>query len=146
VRIKQKKRKGKPPKEVLAALSIFDDLLLDAILWTHCLSIRVYQSRSLTKRRDFKRAIAALFMKVSQDAMVVRNLMAAGYDVQARNLLRSIDEHVDALYYLCLRPDACGEFVQTNDSGSANRFWWQHIRHARSVIETELKLRFKDGR
>jgi hypothetical protein len=78
-------------------------------------------------------------MKVSQDSMVVRNLIVVGYDVQARNLLRSIDEHVDAIYYLCLRPEACDKFVLTIDDKSSNAFWYEHIRGARKFIDGELR-------
>ena len=141
--LRAKPKKSKPPREVSTALLILDDLVLDAIFWTHSLSIRLLNTRSLRKRPNFRRSVFALLMKIGQDAMVVRNLIVDGYDVQARNLLRSIDEHVDALYYLCLRPEVCDEFVLTNDSESANKFWWQHIRRARIVIDAELQRRLK---
>jgi hypothetical protein len=136
-----KPRKNRPPRAVSTTLAILDDLVLDAVFWSHSLSVRLYNSRALAKRRNFKRAIAALLMKISQDAMVVRNLIVSGYDVQAKNLLRSVDEHVDAIYVLCLRPDLCDEFVLTNDEQSANKFWWDHIRRARKFIDAELRRR-----
>lgn len=80
-------------------------------------------------------------MKISQDAMVVRRLMVDGCDVQAKNLLRSVDEHIDAVYYLCIRPAVCDEFVQTVDEQSANRFWFEHIRRARKFIDSEIRRR-----
>ncbi len=76
--------------------------------------------------------------------MVVRRLMVDGYDVQAKNLLRSVDEHIDAVYYLCIRPALCDEFVLTIDEESANKFWWNHIRRARKAIDSELRRRLNN--
>jgi hypothetical protein len=119
-----------------------DDLALDAIFWSHSLSVRLYETKTaIAKKGNFKISIAALLMKISQDAMAVRHLMVNGYDVQAKNLLRSIDEHVDTVYVLCLRPDLCDEFVLTEDEESANKFWWAHVRRAREFIDSELRKR-----
>ena len=80
----------------------------------------------------------ALSRRVAQDAMVVRRLICEGYDVQARNLLRSLDEHLGAIYYLCLKPGACSKFIAAQTEKSANKFWWAHIRGSRKVVEDAL--------
>lgn len=140
--LRAKPKRKKPPREVLTTLSILDDLALDAIFWSHSLSVRLHQTKTaIAKKVNFRRSIAALLMKISQDAMVVRHLMVNGYDVQAKNLLRSIDEHVDTVYVLCLRPDLCDEFVLTEDEQAANKFWWAHVRRARELIDSELRQR-----
>ena len=128
-----RRKAPKLPRKVAAALSVLDDLILDAIIWYHSV-VMVLWNKPPDLDKYFDRAIMALFMRVAQDSMVVRNLMEAGFDIQARNLLRSIEEHVDAIYFLCLQPAACEQFVRTEDGERANRFWWEHLRGARKVI------------
>jgi hypothetical protein len=129
--------KTKLPRKVSIALSVLDDLILDAILWHHLL-VMLFWGQKPTSTRFFNRAMMALFMRVVQDAIVVRNLIQTGYDAQAKSLLRSIDEHADAIYYLCLRPAEAERFTLTNDDESANRFWWEHFRKSRKIIDEAL--------
>jgi hypothetical protein len=121
-----KGRKKSLPKNAATAFGILDTLISDAIIWHHSMAL-LFMQRLENARRPFDQALMALFMRVSQDSIVVQHLIAKGYDVQARNLLRSIDEHTDTIYYLCLRPEACSEFVATEDEKSANEFWYKHI-------------------
>jgi hypothetical protein len=104
---------------VAAALSVLDDLNLDAIFWFQSL-IALLLKRVDTDKSAFHRSIFAVLMRVTQDAMVIRNLICSGFDVQARNLLRSMEEHVDTIYYLCLKPEASEEFVYADDDVKAN--------------------------
>lgn len=133
----QKNHKVSLPKRASAGLSILDALMMDAIIWHHSFAMLLL-NRVKSQSQTFERAIFALHMKIAQDALVVRNLILAGYDVQAKNILRSIDEHVDTVYYLCLKPELASEFVLTNDEKSANEFWWRHIRKSRKVIDVEI--------
>jgi hypothetical protein len=127
----------KPPRKITAALSVLDDLMLDAIIWYHCVVMVLWPEKP-DLDRHFERAMMALFMRVAQDAMVVRNLIQAGFDVQAKNILRSIEEHVDALYLLCIRPELCEDFIRAEDDASINQFWWKHLRGARKTIHKAL--------
>ena len=70
--------------------------------------------------------------------MVVRNLINEGFDVQAKNILRSIDEHAYTIFLLAIRPELADDFVLTNDDESANRFWWKHIRGCREVVDKAI--------
>jgi hypothetical protein len=90
---------------------------------------------------SFLVALRALLMRVTQDATVIRNLIHDGFDVQARNLLRSADEHVNTIYYLCLRPEVSGEFISAEDEESANQFWHRHIKRSRKFIYDTISRR-----
>jgi hypothetical protein len=137
-----KRHKEHVPRKVAAALSVLDDLNLDAIFWFQSL-IALLLKRVDTDKSAFHRSIFALLMRVTQDAMVIRNLICSGFDVQARNLLRSMEEHVDTIYYLCLKPEASEEFVHADDDVKANQFWYAHIRGSRKVIDRILGERLK---
>jgi hypothetical protein len=128
---------GKLPKKVAAALSALDDLMLDAIIWYHSV-VMVFWNAQPASDQHFDRAMMALFMRVAQDAMVVRNLIQAGFDVQAKNILRSIEEHVDTIYLLCIQPSLCEDFVRADDEESINQFWWKHLRNARKTAHKAL--------
>ncbi len=138
-----KGHKVKLPKKVSVALSVLDDLILDAIIWQHSFGILLLNAKP-TENQYLHRSLMALFMRVAQDAMVIRNLIRTGFDAQAKNLLRSLDEHADAICYLCLKPEVCSEFVQTEDEDSGNKFWWKHLRHSRQIIDAAIvkKLAF----
>jgi hypothetical protein len=129
-----KRHKSHVPRKVAAALSVLDDLNLDAIFWFQSL-IALLLKRINTDKSAFHRSVFALLMRVTQDAMVIRNLIYNDFDVQARNLLRSVEEHVDTIYYLCLKPEASEEFVDADDEIKANQFWYTHIRGSRKVID-----------
>lgn len=128
---------GKLPKKVADGLSVIDDLLLDAIIWYHTVAMMIWEKEP-SSNDFFHRAIMALFMRVAQDAVAVRNLIHTGFDVQAKNILRSLDEHVDAICLLCIRPSLCEQFVRTNDEKRANSFYHGHLRSARKVINQKL--------
>lgn len=130
---KARTHKVATPRRVATALRVLDDLMLDAILWHHALAMLLQAKPD--DPNSLQRSISALLMRIVQDAIVVRNLVQAGFDVQAKNLLRSIDEHVDAVYYLCLTPEACEEFVRADDDESTNQFWWKHIRRSHKKID-----------
>jgi hypothetical protein len=95
-----RRKKAAPPKKVSAALTVLDDLILDGILWHQSFTMILWEKKRVPDN-EFRKSLLALLMRATQDATVVRNLMKDGYDVQARNILRSIDEHMDAIYYLC---------------------------------------------
>jgi len=143
IRGEAKRHKRSVPRRVVTALSILDDLNLDAILWLQALTTLMLDESSLPES-SFKRAIIALLMRLTQDAMVVRNLIADGFDVQAKSLLRSIDEHIDAIYYVCLKPEVSDAFVAAQDERSANRFWYEHFRSARKFVNGAISQLFKD--
>jgi len=82
-----KKRAHRLPKKIADSLSVLDDLMLDAIVWFHSVAMTIWNERPPLDQH-FSRAIMALAMRVAQDAMVIRNLIQGGFDVQARNLLR----------------------------------------------------------
>lgn len=58
--------------------------------------------------------------------------------MQAKNILRSIDEHAYTIFLLAIRPELADDFVLTNDDESANRFWWKHIRGCREVVDKAI--------
>lgn len=126
------------PKRVTTALYVLDSLIMDAIIWHHSFAMLLWNDEP-SPSQALERALMALHMKISQDSIVVRNLIHAGYDSQAKNLLRSIDEHADAVYYLCLKPEAADEFVCTDDEVSSNEFWWKHIRGSRKIIDDAVR-------
>jgi hypothetical protein len=119
-------------------------MILDAVLWYQALTMLMLEER---RGPDpfFQQAIEGLLMRVSQDAMVIRNLIRDGYDAQAKNILRSLDEHADAIYYLCLRPETSEEFVRADDDKSANHFWHRHIKRSRNVIDDAIQKLVKTG-
>lgn len=140
---KVRDKRNQAPKRRLVGPSVIDDLLLDAIVWHHSLAMRLGAAKIGTRHRAFQRALFALLMRVVQDSMVVRNLIKGGYDVQGRNLLRSIFEHIDTIYYLCFVPSASREFVRTNEEESSNKFWWEHIRRSRKMIDEHISQKLK---
>jgi hypothetical protein len=130
------------PSTTIVGLSVLDDLISDAILWFNCFSALIPQYVRVCAGKtdaDLFRCLSALGMKLVQDSIVTRDLIRGGYDVQARNLLRSINEHVNTIYYICIVPNVCGEFMLTQDEESANTFWYKHIRKARKVIDAKVK-------
>jgi hypothetical protein len=70
-------------------------------------------------------------------------LIQEGFDTQAKNLLRSIDEHVEAIYYLSIKPEVAEEFVSAQDEKSANQFWHNHIKRSRKIIDDAIKGKLK---
>jgi hypothetical protein len=132
-----KNHKPRLPKKVATVLSVLNDLVLDAIVWHHSFAM-LLMNRNSGQLNSLERSLLVLQMKIVQDAFVVRNLMLSGFDIQAKNILRSIDEHVDLACYLCVKPEAAEEFVSTEDGETANVFWWRHVRGARKVIDSAL--------
>jgi hypothetical protein len=125
------------PQSTKRGLSIVDYLLSDAIFWVAAFHMTLIANNG-EKATPLFRTIFALTLKVTQDSVVVRDLIVRGYDLQARNLVRSIGEHIDAIYYLCLHPEACDEFVRTEDEEGANQFWHRHLKKARGAIDKKL--------
>lgn len=132
------------PESTKIGLAIIDDLLSDAIIWFTSFHTTLIGNDEHERPSPLFLSIFALSLKLTQDSIVVRDLIVKGYDLQARNLVRSIGEHIDAIYYLCLHPDVCAEFIKTEDEETSNLFWYRHLRTARESIDRKLAQIIKD--
>ncbi len=134
------------PTSTEIGLSILDALISDAILWNNLFYAHLIAfSKNAETKSAFLQSMWALFAKITQDTIIVRDLINAGYDVQARNALRSLEEHIDFAIYLCLHPDVGSEFVETQDEEAANKFWYKHIRKVSDNVARDLSSRLGEG-
>src|SRR5688572_29844511 len=94
--------KGVPVAE--RGLAVLDVLVTDAILWCFLFSMVFFRERATVSDKSLRQALWSLSNLIVQDSIVIRDLINSGFDLQARNLLRSLDEHLDVIYYICIHP------------------------------------------
>jgi hypothetical protein len=137
-------RKTHEVKGVHAAergLAVLDVLVSDAIAWCFLLSGLLFKHRELFSDKDLHRSLWALINALVQDSIVIRDLINQGFDLQARNLLRSFDERLDLIYYICVNPGAAAEFAASTDEKTSNDFWRRHLsgQRARKIVNAKVK-------
>jgi hypothetical protein len=74
------------PQSTKSGLSVINNLLSDAIFWFASFHMTLEDKE---RASTLFSSIFALTLKITQDSIVVRDLIVRGYDLQARNLVRS---------------------------------------------------------
>jgi len=96
-----------------------------------------------------KEATAYFFLAGSIVAhlLAIRKLALSGFDLAARQVLRSLCEYVDVWQLLVLKPEAVVDFLNTHEADSSNAFWYRHLSKgkARKVINDWRKKLAPDG-
>ena len=72
----------------------------------------------------------------------IRHLVNLGHDLPAKQVLRSLTEHLNMLNLLWLNPNLCGEFVCVETPEAANKFWHTHVSKGKLKKHTR-KMLFK---
>jgi hypothetical protein len=80
-----------------------------------------------TQHSNFDRSVWVILAKAIADAMAIRHLIVAGYDVQAKILVRSAGEYLELLVCILDDPQLADEFVLADTPETARDFWLKHL-------------------
>jgi hypothetical protein len=105
------------------------------ISWMISLFTVVYSQE--TQHSNFDRSVWVILAKAIADAMAIRHLIVAGYDVQAKILVRSAGEYLELLVCILDDPHLADEFVLADTPEAARDFWLKHL--ARGQVRKRMK-------
>ena len=140
----QKKPDNKIGKHVVAisdGLLFFDFALLWLYEYATALTL-AFLEKSGDKQKDARHNVMMLIAwRACTDFAAVRTLVLEGFDVQAKQVLRSASENIDALGAAALNPDFAADFVSEQDLERTKVMWFKHIAKgkARKLILAEVK-------
>ncbi len=117
----------------LACLSIFHSYLSGLAL---CYFVRLSRAKRITPKNQAGFTLAS---GIAADVGAIALLCREGFDIQAKNLLRSLREKLDCLIAVQLNRRFAVEFVAAEGSDNANRFW--HKRIARGKLKKFISER-----
>lgn len=117
-------------------LLLFDEFCLWYISLTCTLLEEV---RRVDEATEATRAYLALSSYISSQHLAIRRLVVHGFDVQAKQLVRSLVEHLDLAVLLSLAPEFIGPFFSSDTPETSNHFW--HSRLARGKGRKLIKER-----
>ncbi|MFG1203659.1 hypothetical protein V5F29_14820 [Xanthobacter aminoxidans] len=107
-------------------VSIYDEYTS----WFHSVSISL-QDPLKTDRYNEKlylnRSLLVLSVRIFSDLLAIRSLCLDGFDVQAKNILRSTVENIDVLCAIIIDPDISEKFCDANDPIKSNEFWHRFV-------------------
>lgn len=126
--------------ELRAWLIVYDDCLL----WSTSLSKALVETMMAKKEGVLPPLFTACMLlssAITSHLFSIRLLVLSGFDVQAKQIARSLSEHVDTLLLLILHPELADEFSLTEDRDRANEFWNKHLRRgkARKALHAEIE-------
>jgi hypothetical protein len=116
----------KKPNLLSNRLRYFDEF----ILWFFDLST-VLNITSLTHDSGGM-SYRALVGAITSHLISIRSLVSLGFDVSAKQVLRSLSEHCDALFLLLRKPELEAEFATPNDWDASNKFWHKYIKSGKA--------------
>lgn len=96
--------------------------------------------RNLNSKSTRLAAYVLLMGYVISQHAGIRRLVCVGLDIQAKQLVRALAEHLDLCMLLALKPELADDFLETDRQETANRFWFQNMakRKARKFINNSL--------
>jgi hypothetical protein len=82
-------------------------------------------------------------LRICSDLAAVRTLVLCGADIQAKQIVRSVSENVDALALAQIKPEFCDEFVRDQDIDLNKGVWHRHISKgkARKAVRKHVDAR-----
>lgn len=80
------------------------------------------------KADDRYRAAFTVFALLRTDLQSVQLLCSRGYDMQARNILRSVRERTDVAGCCCLDVQFAASYISARSPEEVNQFWHQNVR------------------
>lgn len=80
-----------------------------------------------TLKKEHTATYATICGAISSHLIAIRKLVLIGHDLPAKQVLRSLIEHMDLLNLLWLKPELVEEFRATKDDDAANHFWHKNI-------------------
>ena len=118
-------------------VELWVEILDELISWEISLFTTIWATHGNGKFPKFERAVVVLLMKVIADSLAMRELILAGFDAQARVLLRSAGEHLELLVAVIDDPQLADQFVLSDTPERAWFFWSQHL--AKGEIRKKMK-------
>lgn len=115
-----------------AWLSIYDQFLSWIISYNFLAYFVLAKKQEPTSLQNCQMMIGATVISLS---ISLRRLALDGHDVPARHVMRCLQEYVDILALLSVRPDLCEEFKETQDEVSANAFWHKYVSKGKAQRE-----------
>ena len=120
---------NKLPTTVKNWLAVYDEVGAWVVnLSTLMMSTAMNDGVQLT---PFQSSVTCLTGIISAQIIAIRRLVVSGLDVQAKQLLRILTEHVDVVSALSADPQLAAEFALTVDGDTANMFWHRHVKGGR---------------
>jgi hypothetical protein len=69
--------------------------------------------------------------RIVTDALAIRILIQSGFDVQAKALLRSLDECCEFFSAILVKPDLAKEFFDSQELEKSREFWHKNVNKGR---------------
>jgi hypothetical protein len=132
------------PSVVSNWISILDQFLA----WFSSLYILFLFSLKINSALDcrLQRVMTCIIGNICAHIIAIRRLVLSGLDVQSKQILRSLVEHIDLAFLISTDENALGEFEQTLDGRSSNAFWHKYISKSkiRNKIHPKWQARLGD--
>ena len=89
----------------------------------------------------FIRSCFAVSCRIVSDSMGIRLLVQNGFDVQAKAMLRSLDECCELLAAFLIKPELTVEFFESQQLEYSRKFWYQHVNKGklRRIIDENIR-------
>ena len=110
-------------------------------LWYVSLIAVLWEGTKLHDDKHVSRKVyLALLSHVCHQHFAIRQLVLNGFDIAAKQILRSLVENLDVAVLMGIRPELQQEFLKTESAEASNAFWHRHLARgkARRVIEAHL--------
>lgn len=92
------------------------------------------------KRQPKLAASLTLLSGMATDVGAIAHLVCGGYDIQAKVLVRSLREKLDALVAVQLDRAFAVAFIENQDADAANHFWHSRVARGRLMKNIAKKL------
>lgn len=119
---------------------LYDECLSWLVSLWLVLAARLYDKEQ-SKRSDVA-AYIVLLSSIISTLFSARHLVIAGYDVQARQIVRSLREHADLFIAMYLDKSLIPLFLKTDTPERGNQFW--HSKISKRKLRKRIDKHWKD--
>jgi hypothetical protein len=118
-------------------LFVFDEMLSWFVSLTQILEFGLSKRDDKT---DLDKVFFVLSGSIVSQLIGIRKLVTHGLDLPAKQILRSVSEHLEVLMLISLQPDISGEFIGNLEIEDGNKFWHKYIskNKSRNVFYSQI--------